>query len=282
MNIITVNVGQGALAIVRHNNEAIIVDSRIPPSADNTAAFVKEMFATSLKDHYVKGLILTGFDDDHCDVIGTAIVLQKYRPDWVLYPQYYKNTEEAKSVFWLINDQEKARRNSASPLRCIPVRLDRLTSRNLPGLSTNFAFELFSPHIQDMSSSNNSSIVLKLTGVGLGGFSYLITGDTERERWERINGFFGSALKAHVMAAPHHGSKNAVHVPSLINIDPHTVLISAGVDNQYGHPDPAAVKVYKGVAKYVFSTNMEGGVSLFTKPGTTELATTLISRAQAA
>ncbi len=78
MNVITVNVGQGALAIVRHNKEAIIVDSRIPSSSDKTVAFVKEIFATSLKDHYVKGLILTGFDGDHCDVIGTAIVLQKY------------------------------------------------------------------------------------------------------------------------------------------------------------------------------------------------------------
>src|SRR5258708_1902540 len=205
MNVITVNVGQGALAIVRHNNEAIIVDSRIPPSADDTVAFVKEMFATSLKDHNVRGFILTGFDDDHCDVIGTAIVLQKYRPDWVLYPQYYKNTDEAKAVFWLIDEQEKARRSSSRRLRRIPVRLDQLTSRRLPGLSTNFEFELFSPHIEDMSSSNNSSIVLKLTGVGIGGFSYLITGDTESERWASINRFFGPALKAHVMAAFHHG-----------------------------------------------------------------------------
>jgi beta-lactamase superfamily II metal-dependent hydrolase len=276
MNIITVNVGQGALAIVRHNKEAIIIDSRIPSCDDDTVAFVKEMFATSLKDHNVKGFVLTGFDDDHCDVIGAAIVLQKYRPDWVLYPQYYKNTDEAKSVFWLMDEQEKARRNSTKPLKLIPVRLDRLTSRKLPGLSTNFDFELFSPHVEDMTSSNNSSIVLKLTGVGPGGFSYLITGDTESERWGRIDGFFGDALKAHVMAAAHHGSKGAVHIPSLLHIDPHTVLISAGVNNQYGHPDPTAVKVYKGVAKQVFSTNMEGGVSLLTRPGTTELTTTLI------
>lgn len=276
MNIITVNVGQGALAIVRHNKEAIIVDSRIPSCSDDTVAFVKEMFATSLKDHNVKGFVLTGFDDDHCDVIGTAIVLQKYRPDWVLYPQYYKDTEEARSVFWLIDEQEKARRNSTRPLKRIPVRLDQLTSRKLPGLSTNFEFELFSPHIEDMNSSNNSSIVLKLTGVGWGGFSYLITGDTESERWGRIDRFFGEALKAHVMAAAHHGSKNAVHIPSLLHIDPHTVLISAGVENQYGHPDPAAVKVYKGVARQVFSTNMEGGVSLLTQAGMTELTTTLI------
>jgi beta-lactamase superfamily II metal-dependent hydrolase len=240
------------------------------------------MFATSLKDHYVKGLIFTGFDGDHCDVIGTAIVLQKYRPDWVMYPQYFKNTEEAKSVFRLIDQEERNRRGSANPLRRISVRVDKLSSRNLPGLSLNYEFELFSPHIEDMSSSNNSSIVLKLTGLGSGGFSYLITGDTENERWERIAKLFGGALKSHVMAAPHHGSINAVHPASLLQIDPHTVLISAGVNNQYGHPDPAAVRVYKRVAKYVFTTNMEGGVSLITQPGTTELATTLIPCAKAA
>jgi beta-lactamase superfamily II metal-dependent hydrolase len=276
MNIVTVNVGQGSLAIVRHNKEALIIDSRIPSRDDDTVAFVKEMYATSLKDHNVKGFILTGFDDDHCDVIGAAIVLQKYRPDWVLYPQYYKNTDEAKSVFWLIDEQEKARRNSPNPLKRISVRVDKLASRKLPGLSSNFEFELFSPHVDDMTSSNNSSIVLKLTGLGSGGFSYLITGDTESDRWRQIDRFFGEGLKAHVLAAAHHGSKNGVHVPSLLHIDPHTVLISAGVNNQYGHPDPAAVRVYKGVARNVFCTSMEGGVSLLTQPGTTELTTTLI------
>jgi beta-lactamase superfamily II metal-dependent hydrolase len=275
MNVVTVNVGQGSLAIIRHNNEAIIVDCRIPPSSDTTVAFVKQMFATSLKDHEVKGFILTGFDDDHTDVLGAAIVLQKYRPDWVMYPQYYKDSKEAKLVFGLIDEQEKTRRGSPNPLRTIPVRLDKLSNRTLPGLSTNFTFELFSPHIEDMDCSNNCSIVLKVTGIGSTGFSYLITGDTEIERWQNIARLFGSALKSHVLAAAHHGSINGVHPASLLHIAPHTVLISAGVDSQYGHPDPAAVKVYNRVAK-VYSTNMEGGVSLLTRPGATELTTTLI------
>jgi competence protein ComEC len=276
MDIITVNVGQGALSIIRHNREAIIVDCRIPPSSDDTVAFVKQMFATALKDHGVKGLVLTGFDDDHTDVVGIALVLQKYRPDWVVYPQYYKNTQEAKSAFWLIDREEKERKGTANPLRRISVRLDRLSSRQLHGLSGNFDFELFSPHPEEMSSSNNCSIVLKVVGRGASGFSYLITGDTEVERWQTIARLFGSALKSHVLAAAHHGSVNGVHPAALLHIEPHTVLISAGVDNQYGHPDPAAVKAYKRVAKYVYSTNMQGGVSLLTKPGTTELTTTLI------
>jgi competence protein ComEC len=276
MNVITVNVGQGALSIVRHNGEAIVVDSRIPPSGDGTVSFVKQMFASSLRNHAVRGFILTGLDSDHCDLVGAAIVLQKYRPNWVMYPRCYKDSDEARLVFGLIDEQVEERLGSANPLRKISVRLDKLTSRKLPGLSTNFDFELFSPHVEDMNSSNNCSIVLKLTGTGPRGFSYLITGDTERERWCSIEEFFRGSLKSHVMAASHHGSSNGVHPASLLHIAPHTVLISAGVDSQYGHPDPAAMKVYRSVAKYVYSTSMQGGVTLLTQPGTSELTTTLI------
>ena len=276
MNIVTVNVGQGALAIVRHQSEAIIIDSRIPPSGDKTVAHVKEILAKALKDHFVKGLMLTGFDDDHSDLDGASIILRKYRPDWVMYPKYFKDSTEAKKVFALIDSEVEARSTTASPLRKVSVRLDELASRNLDGLSDNFDFELFSPHIEDMDCSNNCSIVLKLTGRGLRGFSYLITGDAEIARWETIHKLYGSALKSHVLAAPHHGSKNATHPASLLEIAPHTVLISAGVDNQYDHPSPQALKVYKKVAKYVFSTNMEGGVSLLTQPGEAELTTTLV------
>jgi beta-lactamase superfamily II metal-dependent hydrolase len=277
MNIITANVGQGALAIVRDAGEAILVDSRIPASDDETVAFVKELLAVSLKNHYVKGLILTGFDDDHSDLVGASIILRKYRPDWVMYPTYYKDSTEAKLVFALIDEEVAARRTSSNPLRKVSVRLDQLADRKLRGLSNHFDFELFSPHIEDMDCSNNCSIVLKLTGRGPRGFSYLITGDTENARWDTICRLFGSALKSHVLAAPHHGSKNATHPASLVHIAPHTVLISAGVDSQYGHPHGGALRVYGNIAK-VFSTNMEGGVTLLTEPGATELTTSLIRR----
>jgi beta-lactamase superfamily II metal-dependent hydrolase len=277
MNIITANVGQGALAIVRDAGQAILVDSRIPASDDKTVAYVKELLAASLKNHYVKGLILTGFDDDHSDLVGASIILRKYRPDWVMYPTYYKDSTEAKLIFALIDEEVAARRTSCNPLRKVSVRLDQLADRNLRGLSDHFDFELFSPHIEDMDCSNNCSIVLKVTGRGPRGFSYLITGDTENARWDTICRLFGSALKSHVLAAPHHGSKNATHPASLIHIAPHTVLISAGVDSQYGHPHGGALRVYGHVAK-VFSTNMEGGVTLLTEPGASQLTTSLIRR----
>jgi beta-lactamase superfamily II metal-dependent hydrolase len=278
MQIITGNVGQGALAIIRHQGEAIIVDSNIPSSDDNTVAYVKELLALALRGHNVKGLILTGFDDDHCDSVGVSLILRKYRPDWVLYPTYYKDSTEAESVFAVIEGEVEARLGSASPLERKSVRVDNMSDRRLSGLSDNFDFELFSPHIEDMNSSNNGSIVVKVTGRGSRGFSYLVTGDTENGRWENICQRFGSSLKSHVLAAAHHGSRNGCHPASLLSIDPHTVLISAGVDSQYGHPHAGAVKVYERVAKYVYATNMEGGVTLLTEPGATELTTTFIRR----
>lgn len=278
MQVITANVGQGALAVIRHDGEAIVVDSRIPASDDNTVAYVKELLVYALKGYNVKGLILTGFDCDHCDAVGVPLILRKYRPEWVMYPTYFKDSEEAARVFAIVDQEVAARRVSSTPLRKVSVRVDSVADRTLRHLSDHFDFELFSPHVEDMDCSNNCSIVLKVTGRGPRGFSYLITGDTENDRWDTIARLFGSALKSHVLAAPHHGSRNGTHPASLLHIEPHTVLISAGVDSQYGHPHPQALQVYGRVAKYVYSTNMEGGVTLLTGPGPTELTTSRMRR----
>jgi beta-lactamase superfamily II metal-dependent hydrolase len=276
MDIITVNVGQGALAIVRHNAEAIIIDACMPPSDDDTVVYLKSTLAAFLKNYYVKGLILTGFDEDHSAAMGIGLILKKYRPDWIMYPKCYKNTDEATNVFQIIEQQERERSNTSSPLRRVSVRLDNIASRLLEGLSQYFNLELFSPHIEDMDTSNNSSIVLRMQGKGAGGFSYLVTGDTENSRWDTINRLFGDAIRSDVMAASHHGSKNGANAKTILLTAPNTVLISAGVDNQYGHPDSQAVAVYSKVAKHVYSTNVNGGVSLLTSPSINDFKTDLI------
>jgi beta-lactamase superfamily II metal-dependent hydrolase len=145
------------------------------------------------------------------------------------------------------------------------VRVDRVESRNLTGLASNFTFELFSPHMDDMDNSNNSSIVLRLVGLDQNGFSYLITGDTETERWNNINRFFGRYLASDVMAASHHGARSGLNANTLLLVNPNTVLISAGVDNSYGHPYGVAVQAYQQVAKHVLCTIAENGMCLLTR-----------------
>lgn len=276
MDILTLYVGQGALAVVRNAGEAVFVDSLLPGSDKGTRQGIEAKLERLLRGHAAAGLILTGFDSDHCCPDGVELILSRYGPAWIMYPKYYKDTDSAAEVFRIVDRHERRRKLSANPLRRVSVRVDRINSRTLTGLSRQFHFELFSPHIDDMDNSNNSSIVLKLTGYGATGFSYLITGDTENDRWERINALFGGTLRSDILAAPHHGSRNGTHAETILLVEPNTVLISAGVDNPYGHPDPQAVRAYRRVAKNVFATNDEGGVSLYTKANGADFETRLV------
>jgi beta-lactamase superfamily II metal-dependent hydrolase len=257
MDVFTLYVGQGSLAAVRAGDEAIIVDAHMPNCDDVSQDQIEQSLEAYLSKSKVRGLVLTGFDKDHACSAGVESILTTYEPDWVMYPTYFKDTDTASEVFDIIGRHVKRREKTSRPLLRKSVRVDRVESRYLTGLATYFKFELFSPHMDDMDSSNNSSIVLKLTGLDQNGFSYLITGDTETERWDGINRHFGKSLSSPVLDASHHGSRNGVNAKSLLLINPDTVLISAGIDNSYGHPDGVAVHAYQKVAAHVFATNAD-------------------------
>ena len=261
MEVLTLYVGQGNLTVVRHGSQAIAVDTRW---LAERAEEIESKVSRFLRRRDLAGIVLTGLDDDHADPVGLDWLLENYVPGWVMYPKYYKDTDNAQQVFNVIRRHELRRKATPRPLERISVRLDRLESRYLDDLTEEFQLELFSPHIEDMDNSNNCSIVLKIEGIKPGGFSYLVTGDTENPRWDRIVELFGDALDADVLAAPHHGSKNAAHPGMILEVRPHTVVISAGVDNQYGHPDRKAVVLYLRVATHVFQTNARNGISLLT------------------
>ena len=278
MKVLTIYVGQGALAAVQHVGEVVIVDSFMPVSDEELTAGIKFQLNTFTRGQKVVGLVLTGFDNDHAHPDGVDFILSSYEPDWIIYPKYYHDTDNATAVFNIIRKHERRRESTSHPLKKVSVRLDKLNSRIMYDLATHFEFELFSPHIEDMDSSNNCSLVLKLTGLGLDGFSYLITGDTETERWDTINRLFSHTLKSDVMAAPHHGSKSGCNPTTVTLVSPNTVLISAGVDNQYGHPDSQAVAVYQQVARHVFATNTNDGQSLLTSRDTDDFKTIVMMR----
>lgn len=266
MDVFTLYVGQGSLAAVRAGEEAVVVDAHMPNADGITQAQIERSLHDYLSRSRVRGLILTGLDKDHACPAGVESILARYQPDWVMYPTYYKDTDTASDVFRIIEREVARRARTGYPLVRKSVRVDRAESRHLGGLATHFAFELFSPHMEDMDCSNNASIVLKLSGMDQKGFSYLVTGDTETERWDAINRFFGRHLASPVMAAPHHGARSGANARTILLVNPDTVLISAGVDNSYGHPDGAAVRAYKEVARQVFSTNATpDGTCLFTR-----------------
>jgi len=281
MDVFTLYVGQGALAAVRSGDEGIIVDAHMPECDDVGPEEIEQSLSDYLRHHSPRGLLITGLDRDHAHPAGVDFILTRFEPDWVMYPKYYKDTDCATEVFKVIKRHEMRRAGSVRPLARHSVRLDRLDSREVYGLGKNFNVELFSPHIEDMDTSNNCSIVAKVTGRDSTGFRYLVTGDTETGRWERISALFGADLAADVMAASHHGALTGAHAGTLLNVQPHTVLISAGCANQFDHPHPRVVEAYRRVAQQVYATNaVAGGTCLFTRAIAGGFETRLVRHAQ--
>jgi len=263
MDIFTLYAAQGSLVAVRSGDEAIIIDAHMPECEEVCQDQIEQSLEHYLAKSKVRGLILTGLDKDHACPAGVESILVDYEPDWVMYPTYYKDTDTASDVFGIIARQVSRREKTSRPLSRKSVRVDTVETRFLTGLANCFTFELFSPHLEDMDSSNNSSIVLKLTGLNPAGFSYLITGDTETAAWDSINEAFGKYLSCPVMAAAHHGSRTGVNAKTLLLVRPSVVLISAGVENSYDHPHGVAVQAYRKMGAQVFSTNADPGGTCF-------------------
>lgn len=258
MELLTYYVGQGACAVLRSDYEAIIIDAIFPSSNTVGAVILKQVLARDLARRNLVGLMLTSFDRDHADPRAVQWILNKYLPKWVMYPRYWKGSQSAADVMAAIRSTEVRRFGTPWELSREGIRLDKIPDRQILHLSEEFEFEVFSPHPADNSSSNNSSLVVKISRQDGDGFSHLVTGDTEQGRWESIRRYFRKELDADVLAAPHHGSKHGIDENTLSWIDPHTVLISCGIGNQHGHPDDEAIDAYEAIEAEVYCTGYDG------------------------
>ena len=88
------------------------------------------------------------------------------------------------------------------------------------------------------ADSNNNSVVLRLE---YGNVSFLLNGDIEAFA-ESYLVRQGAPLSSNVMTAPHHGSRSSSTPEFIAAVDPQLILISAGLDNQYGHPHPETTR----------------------------------------
>lgn len=108
------------------------------------------------------------------------------------------------------------------------------------------------------SVANNSSLVVL---VEIENASILLTGDVEPPAQEVIRSMWNK-LQVDVIKIPHHGSKfQDALFPEWSGA--RLALISAGVENTYGHPSKEAIELYKKSKMKVLSSSSSGSVSIF-------------------
>ena len=107
------------------------------------------------------------------------------------------------------------------------------------------------------ASSNNHSCVLKLQ---LDDFSVLLMGDLEGKVEKEFVRRSGHKLKADILVAGHHGSKNATGYRLLNAVDPSVVVFSAGYKSRFNHPHPHTVKRALSQGATLFNTASDGAI----------------------
>ncbi|HEC30811.1 MAG TPA: MBL fold metallo-hydrolase [Candidatus Yonathbacteria bacterium] len=105
--------------------------------------------------------------------------------------------------------------------------------------------------------SNTASIITRLI---YGNTSFILTGDSPRSIEKYISGVFGSNLKSDVLKAGHHGSKTSTSKYFLNTVDPDYVVISAGKDNRYGHPNKEVMDLLRQTGTEILITYNEGNI----------------------
>lgn len=115
-------------------------------------------------------------------------------------------------------------------------------------LGSHTQVQIFAPTGDESKlESNTASIV---TRVVYGDTSFMLTGDAPMEIEDYLVRTYGTQLNSDVLKLGHHGSKTSTSDMWLDTVTPKYAVVSAGIDNSYGHP-------HQDVMQRVFARNIE-------------------------
>ncbi|SDC30093.1 DNA internalization-related competence protein ComEC/Rec2 [Shouchella lonarensis] len=203
---------------------------------DQVSAYLK---AKGVKT--VDRLVLTHGHDDHMG--GAKGLIAEMNVREVVYPAVAHEQEKEQVLFADIQQ------------RGIPVRFvqegDKL-------VSSGQVMHVLGPPSDVELGLNDGSVVLfmKIEGV-----SFLFTGDIEEEGERVILEQFPN-LTATILKVAHHGSRTSTSEAWLNEVNPKVALVSAGVNNRFGHPHPEVVSRLHEAAVPLYRTDEHGMVVL--------------------
>lgn len=101
---------------------------------------------------------------------------------------------------------------------------------------------------------NQAGVVIKLS---YGNFDMLLTADAD----QKVQPYTSSVGHVEVLKVPHHGSKTSLQEDFLKELSPDVSVISVGVKNFYGHPNPITLELLNKSSKKVLRTDQNGTVT---------------------
>src|SRR5216684_6477633 len=166
------NVGQGSLQLIEEGSKNIVIDCNLQSAPE----YVVRYFARR-KIEQIDLKILSGTDCDHADADGLEFMRNHWEIKRLWYPDFQKDEETGnwKKVKKIIRELEAEGTIVETPKAGHSFNLGALN------------LKVLSPHDDDSTSSNNASIVVRISAGEVGA---VFPGDCEIARWENILKYF--------------------------------------------------------------------------------------------
>lgn len=107
---------------------------------------------------------------------------------------------------------------------------------------------------------NVASIILRIT---YGDTAIMLTGDAPASIEDYLVGTYGAHLQADILKLGHHGSKTSTSETFLATVDPDYAVVSAGHDNQYGHPHQSVLDRVTTQGSTIYQTGIDGTITFY-------------------
>ena len=241
------DVGQGDAILIQTETQNVLIDTGDLDERDKLRA---ELDKAGVKK--IDAVILT---HPHADHIGGMEMLIDTYPIGMVYDNGMPSTSR---VYIGYMKQLKAKGIARKGL-CTGDRVD---------LGGGAVFEVLAPSaslVQQGSvkgykhDPNNESVVGRLV---FGDFSMMFTGDAEKKEEQDVLAGGQGEVQSTVLKAGHHGSKTSSSADFLRAVRPAAVLISCGVNNDYGHPHKETMKKYHAMNLDIYVTAENGTITL--------------------
>ena len=237
------DVGQGdAIHIITPDGYEMLIDGGA------SALVLRELAkGRSFFDHDIDIVVATHPDTDH--VGGLVDVLKRYDVGFII-ESVVLHEALAANAFSVAADAEKA------------VRVTAQAGQTLM-LGDSTSVKILSPAGDTTNwQSNNASVIVKVV---YGDTSFMLTGDASASIEDYLVSELGTALQSNVLKLGHHGSKTSTSDLFLQFVQPQYAVVSAGVDNRYGHPHPSVIERTEQYANIV--STAEQGTIVFKSDG---------------
>ncbi len=242
LKVVFLDVGQGdAIFVETPSGKQVLIDA----GPDESVLYALEQQMPYL-DKSLDLIMATHSDKDH--IGGLPYVLKSYKAEY-FYDPSLKN-KKSRSAESLLNLLARDKNKNVKELS--------LKRGDVLDFQDGVKIIVYWPSARyPFSNSNSDSLAIKIL---YGNNSFFLDGDLPSYLEDILAMKDKRKLKSSVLKFAHHGSASSSSLLFLKTLSPEYAVVSAGKDNNYGHPSKAVLERAKDENIQVFDTRKNGWI----------------------